>query len=431
MEKPHTKQKRLRTGERVKRFGSFSAVVLVAMSARAATFNWDGGGGADTRWTNAANWDAAGVPGVGSVDLNYVGTATVAASATVSGGDFATGKDFTLTIVGSQFQVDNNAYLNTRSSRSTTRVNLTNGATWYQNGGNIDASDYQGASFGTTWIFIDGTSALKRNVATDQNAELKSANTGRLRITLETGSQIDFGSVYLRSANASQVAVLQGAGTVTLARSDTTDHFRNNGRVEASGGELNIGFPNQRWGASSDSYGDVMNDGTVRGYYASGGGKLTLPGIDLGGPKGNGNTTVNWADRHDHSTIPMINSLQFTAPGGSGQFAISILATDHADVAPGLIGPIGVWTMSAVTPVSGVTALKLHYDNYRAAALDIDEANLKLMQNAEGYWTILQSTVDTGGNCITASNLTFSSSTQFAVALDHRTEVKGITIYVR
>src|SRR5262245_12103376 len=54
-----------------------TAAALLATDVQAATRTWDGGGGASTLWSNAANWDGPDIKPVSGDDANIPGNFSI------------------------------------------------------------------------------------------------------------------------------------------------------------------------------------------------------------------------------------------------------------------------------------------------------------------------------------------------------------------
>ena len=90
------------------RFGAAVSATLLASGAHAATRTWDGGGGANTLWSTAANWDGPDTKPVSGDDANIPG-------------------NFSLTINGAE--AAKNVNVGTNTDTGNTLLHMLNGGT--------------------------------------------------------------------------------------------------------------------------------------------------------------------------------------------------------------------------------------------------------------------------------------------------------------
>jgi len=142
---------------------------------------------------------------------------------------------------------------------------------------------------------------------------------------------------------------------------------------------------------------------TDSGWYAQNGGKLALPTISVGA----GASTEFWGELASLAQPDLVNSvmLQFSGVAG-GDLAIALLAADRAEFADTVAtGAVGFWEFdsSAFDFGGGTVDLTFRYDDAAAGA---GEADLKLYKtDANGDWVLLNYTLDTANNLITATGV--------------------------
>jgi len=196
------------------------------------------------------------------------------------------------------------------------------------------------------------------------------------------------GSLYVGEGNGD--GTYQGHGTVTLS-----GELWNSGRVIADGGELDLS-------SFSAVYNGADNplDGT-NGWYATNGGRLTLPPTTIDGV-----TQCIWGD--DSTPIDMVNSMviDFQDVTSGGDVTIGLLAPDHPDVPADTVGNIlGIWDIEADPGlVFGTADLTLRYDPTDLGG--VAEADLRLFHFDGVNWIDVTAGIDTTNHWLFATGLT-------------------------
>lgn len=256
------------------------ASVTSTVHAQGSPHFWVAGGGADTRWTTAGNWDVSSAPGMG--DNVFLGTVpgavqTVRLDGTQQVGMFYLGTGGSATLdfdPGASLRSDLSVLSN--SSTSLVTMNLANGQSWTDTAlsvigsfGRAQVSLSGGASFNGVQVYLGseqgshGTLQLRDRASATLNAlEIGASGTGVLDAAdkdtlLQTGT-----AVLATSAGSS--------GSATLA---------NEAQWIASGqltvGSQGAGAVNVASGAQLSSLGQV-----TMGLYAGSRGDITVTGLN-------------------------------------------------------------------------------------------------------------------------------------------------------
>ncbi|HPD16205.1 MAG TPA: PEP-CTERM sorting domain-containing protein [Planctomycetota bacterium] len=217
-------------------------------------------------------------------------------------------------------------------------------------------------------------------------------------------------------------ATVRGWGAPSL-----TGFLWNNGRVIADGygqdRDLDLrSFSQVMSQAGLDGTPLLQSDGTQAGWYAQNHGRLLLPTYTEATQTG---YAVHWGtgrfyDEGDMGTP--VNSLAILLDGlleGPPPFSIALLAPDHGDVPAGTTGTIlGIWDIGVVGGLpEGTTAdLVFRYDDFLAAFIGLNEADI-LIYHFDGLsWAPLTTFVDTEAHTAMTSGVT--SFSPFAVGLN-------------
>ena len=211
------------------------------------------------------------------------------------------------------------------------------------------------------------------------------------------------GSASLRMRYMSTTeATFQGYGVVGL-----TGSLINSGRIIADG----YGIERTLDFSGMASVWNYIDNWTANGWFAQDRGKLLLPAIALAA----GSNTYNWGEPESDPDIDLVNSVRmdFTNVASGGDLSISLLDPSRSDVLAGLINPIGVWYFDTAITFDEVD-LTFRYDHALAAALGLDETDLRLYHHGGGGWANVTSGIDIINNWIYADAMT--SFSYFAVA---------------
>lgn len=174
--------------------GIIAGLFFGASKTLAATIQWDGGGAADTNWSNAVNWSTDTVPGSGDVALFNASSTTntlIDVDIQVSGISVESGYIGTIT----------------QASAVTTGTNgfTLNGGTFIAGSGTLDIND----GFTITGSAIFNASTTPIFVSGNWNNGGGTFNAGTSTTTLDGGNQSIFGNTtfYTLIKNASTTAV--------------------------------------------------------------------------------------------------------------------------------------------------------------------------------------------------------------------------------
>ena len=188
---------------------------------------------------------------------------------------------------------------------------------------------------------------------------------------------------------------IEGAGTVSLSGT-----LLNNGSAIADG---------HGQGRTLDFYGfrEVTNSienppvGGKHGWFAKGGGRLTLPARRVPA----GTSTYTFGESDADPVLDLVNSARLTLHDtpADGSIEVSLLALDRGGVPPLPRGHtfVGIWQVDLVAlqtdPATGAVSsdpmspggidLAVRYDDALAAQLGLDESQLKLWKYSDGKWT--------------------------------------------
>lgn len=213
---------------------------------------------------------------------------------------------------------------------------------------------------------------------------------------------------------------IDGLGTLTM-----------NGQTIADGGgvdrTLSIAFDALANGIANGAAG-------TNGWFAVNGGRLELPPLDV---TGNGTTIWGETGTAVAAAFDLVNAVAFTYDGvsGFGTLAGALCASERADVPKQIRTSrvIGMWNFVAEGFSSTHVELTVRYDHTAAAALEIDEALLKLFVHdgePTGKWVPLETVVDTGTRTLTAFGLS-STPKYLAAGIDIESAPYGILLMVR
>ncbi len=212
------------------------------------------------------------------------------------------------------------------------------------------------------------------------------------------------GSGYQRTTYGTFV----GHGTVGL-----TGTLRNNGYLIADGygteRTLNMGsfttvdntVDNNEYKLSGDNNFYWGKGGT--GWFAVNGGKLALPAIAVAA----GPAAYNWGEKASDTDIDLVNSvrLDFADVSAGGSLSLALLATNRSEVADTRGTLVAAWEVTAPSLAFTSATTVIRYDDLRAAALGLTQANLRLYARAakKTPWTDITASVDTAKKQITGT----------------------------
>jgi hypothetical protein len=253
-------------------------VALPGASRAATTYNWDGGGGADTNWSNTSNWNPDGEPIAGdTANVNNGGTATVSqtgeaaknvlinagSTLQVTGGDATFGL---LTGIGSD-----TGRLAVGSVASTTAHMVMSGGTvtihWNSGNAQGDLSLADGAAnINATLDMSGGTINIGDGFLINRGT-----STGSTSTITHTGGTINVGRGFFLAG---------GAGTATYTLSQASPSVPSVLHVLGTGtGQMGLVIANQ--------------DNTTATMYVEGGQVISDGQVSLGSTAGGVNTAGN------------------------------------------------------------------------------------------------------------------------------------------
>jgi hypothetical protein len=271
----------------------------------------------------------------------------------------------------------------------------------------------------STWTF-SGANPFANGAAGANNNNTKS------RIILIDGEIQSSNGNFFYNRDATTTAANAGAEIFGngLMNSTVGGAFRNNGRVVASGGTLTIAGFNviSTAQAISDVEGGFYGSNGWFAQDGTGDAMLTLPTISFP-------TRRTWGEGAfiTDDTPELVNSVHFNVTAGTvtGNLLGSLLATDHADVEPGLVNPIGVWDFSGLTFGPGSSLqMVIRYDNAHANLIApapmFNEADLKLFHynDITLTWEEILGSVDLTNRRFTSAAGAITSLSMFALAED-------------
>ncbi len=207
------------------------------------------------------------------------------------------------------------------------------------------------------------------------------AGTLNLGDATRTGAISATGAVEVRYfAEAS--GTLRGWGVVD------TPKVMNNGRVIADG----YGMERILDFSTAKVVSNIVANTTDNGWFATNHGQLALGSLAV----------VNGANFWGEvNNLDLVNSVKLELDGTSGNLSGALLATDHADVPAGLYKPVSVWAFTGADYTSA--AVTIRYDDAAAAALHLDENDLKLLQFDGSSWRHRACVVDATAKTISAN----------------------------
>lgn len=263
---------------------SLTAALLASVTATAhaqgSPHSWVAGGGADTRWSTAGNWNTSFVPGVGdNVFLGiWAGTPqTVRLDGTQQVGQFFLGTGGSATLdfdSGASLQTNQSVLANSGTSQVT--MNLTNGQSWTDTAlsvigsyGRAQVSLSGGASFTGIQVYLGseqgshGTLQLRDRASASLTAlEIGASGTGVLDAA-DRNTLVQTGTAVLATAPGS-------SGSATLANEAQWIVS-----TQLTVGSQGVGTVNVASGAQLSSLGQV-----TMGLYANSRGDITVTGPD-------------------------------------------------------------------------------------------------------------------------------------------------------
>ncbi len=165
---------------------------------------------------------------------------------------------------------------------------------------------------------------------------------------------------------------------LTLEQSTPTRRIiQNNGQVVAMGVRISY--------RDSDLITNTIENTSVNGWFAIGGGEISLPPIRLT----EGVQWRNWGEDAADESIDLINSLRLELTSSHDDFLrISLLAVDHTEVPSLPQGHqfVGVWKLVGGTSIVSDIELTVRYDDTLLAARKLDENNIKLWYFSSSEW---------------------------------------------
>lgn len=229
-------------------------------------------------------------------------------------------------------------------------------------------------------------------------------------IVFNSGAHSAIGSHAITTSNDGLLTAapgrVRGWGKVASANS-----FDQNGKVIADGYGSDHTLDFSAISRITNSIDNPAANGT-NGWFAQNHGKLVLAPIHITA----GNGSYMWGEAADDSSPDLVNSVRVTIHNAAvgGELGISLLSLDHGEV-PALPSGhtfIGVWGFDlGDIPHAGID-LTVRYDDGLAAALGLNESNMKLWAY-DGGWHRIDNSLDTANHLITGRA---DSLTRFAVS---------------
>ena len=326
----------------MKTIPALATACLLAAAARAATYTWDGGG-ADSNWATANNWNANGVPvdgdtltwnGSGGSNVKFAAVNDLAADTNIAGLNFINGIGGH-TIGGNRIELVGNIVNSTSNSTGTQSLNFdillsgaartitANATPALSNSGNSYDFTFGGGISGDQGLVVTGdangkvrfngvissSGGVTVNMTAGGLAEFNAANT-YTGITTITSGRLLYG---ISNAILSDAVTINGAnGILDLATfSDTV------GLVTLDGGQINsttgVLSSTSIFELKSGTVGAILGGAT--GVNKTGAGTVTLTGVNTyGGATTIGAGTLNLGN----GTInPTVNSTYSIASGAT------------------------------------------------------------------------------------------------------------------
>jgi len=198
----------------------------------------------------------------------------------------------------------------------------------------------------------------------------------------------------------SGTATFVGWGTVPL-----TGVLNNNGRVVADGYGTDRTLDLSTFSSITNDLDVVQSDGSLAGWYAQGGGKLTLPSVEIE----IGSNSYNWGEDADDASLDLVNSVRMDLTGvtSGGDLSIDLLDGDRAEV-PNTddLLLLGVWDFS---PPAGFGAqavdLTFRYDDVRATELGLNEPDVYAYSTSSKSWGIVTDARDPAGHTVSTNDV--------------------------
>ena len=220
----------------------------------------------------------------------------------------------------------------------------------------------------------------------------------------ETGTGTRQVGLVIRADSAAS-GTFRGWGTVGLGGA-----LINNGVIIADGYGTDrsldlssISGPNL---AGTSTFANTANNG----WFARNHGKLLLPRLSI-----TADGAYSWGGAAFQNLVNNVQMVLHSVTTGDGNFAVSLLSPDRADVPAGLVNPIGVWQFTPTTLQFGTVDLTFRYDAAAAAALSVDPNTLGLFHYNGASWDLVGGTTnDTTNDLLSATGLT--SFSDYAVA---------------
>ncbi|HEV2293774.1 MAG TPA: sigma-70 family RNA polymerase sigma factor [Tepidisphaeraceae bacterium] len=182
-------------------------------------------------------------------------------------------------------------------------------------------------------------------------------------------------------AKASGTGVFQGWGSVGL-----TGIVVNNGRIIADGYGNAQALDFSTAAGVTNTIENATFGGT-NGWFATGGGSIVLPGIDIA----SGSNAYSWGEDPNDALPDLVNSVRLYVrdAAGAGEIDIALLALDRSDIPalPAGHSFIGVWSFDAHDLEFSGVDLAVRYDDALAQEKGLSESVLKLWKYENGIWS--------------------------------------------